>query len=85
MDVAKPNYCVDTSPAAVRRAADRDSKFAARRSRPASAWALSGQVSDLAIRSPASSARAPRSPTRGSPGHSAKPLHTTASCQLDTR
>ena len=35
-------------------------KVAARRSRPASARGLSGQVLDLATRSPATSARAPR-------------------------
>jgi hypothetical protein len=62
-------------------------KVAARRSRPASARVLSGQVSDLAIRSPASSARAPRK-SDAVPVHSVREVmseHTgaaTASARL---
>ncbi len=49
-------------------------KVAARRSRPASARGLSGQVFDLATRSPAISARAPRS-SEAVPVHSVRVGH----------
>src|SRR5690606_30573712 len=51
---ARPSRSQDTSMPILRR------KVAARRSRPESARGLSGQVLDLAMRSPAASPRAPR-------------------------